>query len=309
MSLQNGTGSSLRSEYPFAVELGIITALLIGVYLWQELVRESLTTVIGTPPVVGEIFLSPLVSGGVLLLGLIIFAGAYATFRNIDIGLRLPSRNDVSLAGIAVLVPVVCVAVTKLVGTVTGVPYNSLIMTSVAADASVLPVLLIAGLGLIVSVPALVVICQVLIQGSFEQVVSASAAIVLTTAMTGFVMVSNTGGLATVPELGKLIGAVVFTVSLGVAVYANERVDRIWLRYLGFAPVLLVTAIIILSGIAEIETIAGGLYAATQLGVLGVAAYTYNETESLFVPALAYTSLLLANRTVVFVFEAGMQNW
>jgi len=309
MSLQNGTGSSLPSDYPFAVELGIITALLIGVYLWQELVRESLTTVFGTPPVVGGIFLSTLVSGGVLILGLIVFTGAYATFRNIDIGLRIPSRNDVSLAGIAVLVPVVCVAVTKLVGTVTGVPYNSLTMTSVAADAPVLPVLLIAGLGLIIGVPALVVICQVLIQGSFEQVVSASPAIVLTTAMTGFVMVSNTGGLATVPELGKLIGVVVFTLSLGVAVYANERVDRSWLRYLGFAPVLLVTAIIILSGIAEIETIAGGLYAATQLAVLGVAAYTYNETESLFVPALAYTSLLLANRTVVFVFEAGMQNW
>jgi len=309
MSLQNSASASHRSNHPFAVELGIITALLIGVYLWRELVREALTAVFGTPPVIGGMFFSALVSGGVLLLGLLVFTGAYAMFRDIDIGLRLPSRNDATLAGIAVLVPVVCVAVTKLVGTVTEVPYNSLTKTSVAADAPVLPVLLIAGLGLVVGVPALVVICQVLIQGSFEQVVSASAAIVLTTAMTGFVMVSNTGRLATVPELGKLVGAVIFTLSLGVAVYANERVDRSWLRYLGVAPVLLVTAIIILSGIAEIETIAGGLYAATQLAVLAVAAYTYDETESLSVPALAYASLLLANRTVVFVFEAGMQNW
>lgn len=127
--------------------------------------------------------------------------------------------------------------------------------------------------------------------------------------MTGFVMMSNTGGLATVPGFGKLTGAVVFTLSLGVAVSVNERVDSHWFRCLGLAPVLFVTALILFSGIAEIETIAGGLYAATQLAVLGTAAYTYNETESLFIPALAYVSLLLANRTVVFVFEAGMQSW
>lgn len=309
MSLQNGTSSSLRSDHPVAVELGIITALLIGVYLWRGLVREGLTVVVGTPPVVGGMVSGALVSGGVLLLGLIAFTSVYATYRDIDIGLGLPSRNDATPAGIAVLVPVVCVAVTKLTGAVTGVPYNSLTKTSVAADAPVLPVLLIAGLGLIVGVPVLVVICQVLIQGSFEQVVSAKAAIVLTTVMTGFVMVSNTGGLVTVPEFGKLVGAVLFTLSLGVAVSANDRTDSRWLRCLGFVPVLLVTAIIILSGIAEIETIAGGLYAATQLAVLGIAAYTYNETESLLIPALAYASLLLANRSVVFVFEAGMQSW
>jgi hypothetical protein len=43
--------------------------------------------------------------------------------------------------------------------------------------------------------------------------------------------------------------------------------------------------------------------------VLGIAAYTYTETESLLVAALAYASLFLANRVVVVVFEAGMQNW
>jgi len=309
MSLHSGSNPFSRSTRPLALELGVITAVLVVVYLWRELVRATLTTVLGTPPIVGGVLFSGLVSGGILLLGLLVFAGTYARFRDIDIGFRLPSRDDVTPAGIAVLAPVVCVAVTKLIGAVTGVPYNSLTKTSVAADASVLPVLLVAGLGLIIGVPVLVVICQVLIQGSFDQVVSANAAIVLTTALAGFVMVSNTGGLATVPEFGKLVGAVVFTMALGVAVYANERVSRRWLRYLGVAPVLLVTAIIILSGIAEIETIAGGLYVATQLTVLGVAAYTYNETESLIIPALAYASLLLANRTVVFVFEAGIQSW
>jgi len=81
------------------------------------------------------------------------------------------------------------------------------------------------------------------------------------------------------------------------------------LRYLTYAPVLLVTAVIVLSGVAEIESVAGGLFVTTHLAVLGIAAYAYERTNSVLVPALAYTSLLLANTTVMFVFEAGMQSW
>lgn len=309
MSLQNDAKPAVSSNHPIVLEFGIITALLVGTYLWRELVSEVLTAVFGRSTVVGGVLLDGLVSGGILLVGLLGFAAAYSRFREIEIGLRLSSRKAVPLVGLAVLTPIVCVALTKLVGVVTGVPYNSLTKTSVAADAPVLPVLLIAGLGLIIGVPMLVVICQVFIQASFDQVVSADAAIALTTAVAGFVMVSNTGGLATVPELGKLIGAAAFTLSLGIAVYANERLDNDSPRYLGFAPVIVVTAIIVFSGIAEVGTLAGGLFAATQLAVLSIAAYTYDRTGSLLAPALAYAALLLSNRTVVFVFEAGMQSW
>ncbi|MFC6873502.1 hypothetical protein [Halobellus marinus] len=309
MSLQTRTGSAVRGTYPLAVELGLITALLIGVYLWRELVFEVVPAVGGTPLTVGGTVVSAFVGGGVLVLGLVGFTAVYVRWRYITVGLGLPARTDGALVGLAVLTPIVCVAITKLTGAVTAVPYNSLTKTSVASDAAVVPLLLITGLGVSIGVPMLVVVCQVLIQGGFEQVVSADTAIVLTTVLAGFAMVSGTGGLSTVPEAGKLIGAVVFTLSFGVAVYVNERVDRTWLRYLGFVPVLLVTVISFLSGIAGIETIAGALYAGTQLAVLGIAAYTYTETESLLVPAMAYTSLFLANRAVVVVFEAGMQNW
>jgi hypothetical protein len=291
------------------LEFGIITALLIGVYLWGELVSKGLKSIFGGSSVSGEVFLGGLGSGGILLVGLIGFAAVYSRFREIDIGLRLPSRKTAPLVGIAVLTPIVGVALTKLVGVVTGVPYNSLTKTSVAADPPVLSILLIAGLGLMIGVPMLVVICQILIQASFEQVVSADTAIVLTTAVAGFVMVSNTGGLATVPGLGKLIGTAAFTLSLGAAIYANQQFGNDWLRYLGFAPVVVVTGIIVFSGIAGVETVAGGLFAATNLAVLGIAAYTYDRTASLLAPALAYVALSLANRTVVYVFEAGLQSW
>lgn len=309
MALQDGARSSFRSDHPLAVELGMITAMLVGVFLWGEVIGELLPAVVATLPGVAGVVFITLVSGGLLLGGIVVLVGAYATVRNIDVALGAPSRSDSGLAGIAVLVPVGCVAVTKLVGTATGVPYNSLTKTSVAADASLLAVLLITGLGVIVGVPVLVVICQILIQGSFGNAARGKGAVVPTTVLAWFLLVSNTGGLATVPRVGKLLGTVVFTLSVGVALYATEQIERKWFRYLGFVPVVLITASIVLSSIAAVQTITGGLYAATHLAVFGVAAYVYDETESLFVPALAYGSLLLANTTVVLVFEAGMQSW
>lgn len=309
MSLQTDASPSINSNPPIVLEFGIITALLVGVYLWHELVSEVLRAGFGRSPIIDGVFLGGLVNGGTLLFGLIAFAAVYSRFREIDLGLRFPSRKAAPLVGLAVLTPIIFVALTKLVGVVTGVPYNSLIKISVAADAPALPVFLISGLGLIIGVPMLVVICQVFIQASFTQVVSADTVIVLTTAVAGFVMVSNTGGIATVPELGKLIGASAFTLSLGIAVYGNDRLEADWLRYLGFAPVVVVTAIIVLTGIAAVETVAGGLFAVTQLAVFVIAAYTYDRTGSLLAPALTYAALFLANRTVVFVFEAGLQGW
>ena len=309
MSLRTRPHPFTRAEHPVATEFGIVTAALVGVYLWRELVAELLPTVFGSPPVPGGLLVAGLVNGGVLLAGLAVLVGAYAALRGIDIGLRLPTAADLPVAALAMLTPVLLVALTKLAALATGVPYGSLTKTSVAADAPVLPVLSVAALGLVLGVPALVLVCQVLVQGSFTTVVDADAAVALTILMTGFVMVSSTGRLATVPDPGRLVGAVVLALSLAVALYASDRIDHDRLRYLGYVPVLVFGAIVVLSGVVAIESVAGGLYAATQLAVLGVAAYAYDRSGSILVPTLAYAGLLLANRIVVVVFEAGIRGW
>lgn len=85
--------------------------------------------------------------------------------------------------------------------------------------------------------------------------------------------------------------------TLGVAIYVNERLDNDWLRSCRCG-----NCDHRFRGIAEVETVVSGLFAATQLAVLGIAAYTYDRTASLLAPDLAYAALLLANRAVVFVF-------
>ncbi len=273
-------------------------------YVWQQLVAEVLA-IVGSPSAFGGIIVYGLIHGGVLLSGIGLLVGAYASLREFEIGLKPLSTSDLPIIGVAVLTPLVLVGLTKLVGIVTNVPYTSLTKTSVAANPPLGPILAILGLGLLVGVPTLVLICQILIQGSFCQAVGADGAIVLTTLTTGFVMTSNTGGLATIPELGKLLGLIVFVLLLGVALLGAEKAERRWLRYLAATPIVIFAVIVVLSGVSQIESIAGGLFAATQLTVLGIAAYTYDRSNSLLAPTLAYVSLLLANRTVV-VLEAGM---
>lgn len=309
MALRNANDLTARLDPTLVVELIIVTTILAGLYVWQCILSDVLVAVIGSSPWFEGILMDGILSGGLFIAGLTIFTAAYVTYRDVDSGVKLPERTEGDLIGVVGLVPVLLVGLTKLVGSLTGVPYNSLTMASYAADASVIPVLLIAGLGIAVGVPSLVIVCHVLVQGSFKQAAGGNTAIVLTTLVTGFVMMGNTGGLAAVPDLGKLVGVVLFTISLGIGVLAVEYVSSERLRYLAYAPVLLVIVVIGLSGIAEIESIAGGLFVATHLAVVGIAAYTYERTNSLLAPVLAYTSLSLANTTVVFLYEAGVQFW
>lgn len=307
MSLQFATRSVTGRVRPVAVEFGRVTAVLIGLYLWRRFVAGALS-VVGAP-LAGGAFAGSLVSGGLLLLGIFLFTGAYAAVRDIDPGLSVPTGADVPAVGLAVLTPLALVALTKLVGVATGIPYNALTKTAVSADPPLLPLAFLAGLSLVVGVPAVTAVCQVLVQGSLQRVVDGDTAVALTTFVTGFVMVDTTGGLATVPDRGKLAGAVVFVLLLGGALAVDARTDRDRVGWLAAVPVVAFVGAVVLAGVASIDSVAGGLFAATQLAVLGVGAYTYDRTDSLLVPALAYATYLLANRAVVVGFEAGMQSW
>ena len=305
MSLHDGfTG---RSNYPVAAEFGVVTAVLIGVALWQRLARlataplsEPLTSV----SLPGGFPASGLVTSGLFVAGLGVIAGAYAASRDITVGSRFPSRAALPALGLAGTVPVVLVATTELVGLLTGVPYSTLTMTYYGTGGASLPVLVVIGLGTFVAVPSLVLVCQVLVQESFGRVVDGGRAAFLTTFATGFAMLGH-GGLSTVPERGKLVGAVLFVVLLAVGRIASESGTGDRVRSLAYLPVVSFVALVVVSGVAEVDSLAGGLFALTHLAVLGVAAVAYERTGSLLPPAAAYLSLSLANAGVVLVVEGG----
>lgn len=308
MSTATARESRIDDPTPVAREFGVAAALLVGLYVWQRVVGEAMTAVVGDA-VPGGLAVHGLVHGSLLVGGLVGFAAAYVRARDIEVGRSLPSRGELPLVALALLVPAALVAVTKLVGTVTGVQYNALTRTAVAADPALRPILVVTGVGLAVSVPVLVVVCQVLVQGSFRRVVGRDAAVGLTTLVAGVALVDATGGLNPIPDQGRLAATVLLAAGLAVAVVGHERLDGDGLRYLAAVPAGVVAALVLFAVVAEIGSLAGALFVTTQLAVFAVAAYTYDRTDSLLGPAVAYTTLIVANRLVVVGLEAGLQSW
>lgn len=311
MSYRPAAFETLRSDVPVAVEFAAVVAALTAFSAWAWIVGTTSAALLTVVPAGGSFLLSGLVTGGITVVGVSLFVAAYASLRDVDVRVELsfPSLEDLPWVGLATVAPAALVGVTKLVGDATGVPFNSLTMSSYGAGTSAAAFLAPTALWLLVGVPALVAVCQVLVQGSAERVVEGPRAVAFTTLFAGFLAVSDTGGLTAFPTWTKLAAAALFVLALGVARYVAGRTGRRRLRSLAYLPAVALVLVAGLSGVAEIESIAGAAYAATLVLALGVAAYTYDRTDSLLVPALAYLSLLLTSASVVYVFEAGMKNW
>ncbi|WP_251330076.1 hypothetical protein [Haloplanus pelagicus] len=298
----------LRADHPLALELAVLVLALAGAHLWRR-GATALLPILSRAVRVDGLVTRGLLAGALLLAGLVLYVGVYALLRDIDVGLSVPSGRDRRSLGLALAVPPLLVGLTKLVGDLTGVPYNGLTMSAYGVGTPVPAVLASLVPGLLVGACSLTVVCQVLVQGTFARVVDGRRAAFLTTVLTAVVLSRSTGGLSAFPARGKLALAAAFVLSLGLALYAVEAVERDGVRYLAYLPVTAVLGLVVVSLIAATESVAELLFGATHVAVLGLAATSYERTHSLLVPAVAYLSLLLAEETVVLLFEAGMRSW
>ncbi|GAB6863106.1 hypothetical protein ACFR97_05275 [Haloplanus litoreus] len=294
---------------PLVTELTVVVCSLVGLNLWRRVVTALQPSLLATIPERTVLPVGPLLVGGVLLAGVVCYGAGYAVLRGIDVGLRPPAAADRRTLGLAVGVPLGMVALTKTVAVFTGVPYNAFTTSAYSAGTPVTAVPSLLGPGLLVGALSLTVVCQVLVQGTFARVVDGRRAALLTTVFAAVVLTSSTGGLTAFPDRGKLALATVFVVTLALALYAVDEVDREWLQYLAYLPVSAVLGLVVLSWANATDSLAELLFGATHAAVLGLAATGYERTDSLVVPAAAYLTVLLANEVVVVLFEAGMQSW
>lgn len=307
---------SVDSYRPLAVELGIVIVVLVVVHLWQQLARSVGHSVSGILPSIaafGGLLVIGMATTGLFLVGLGVVAGTYATLRDIDIGLTLPGQSDIRLIGMAGLLPIVLVGGTKIVGTATGVTYSSLVGMGVgdkfASNPTVSMLLFVAihGPALLGMVVSLVLICQVFVQESFNRVLDGDSAVVVTVLVTGYLIDEfMAGSVDWAPDKDKLLGALLFIAVVGVVLWETEHVTSQRLRYLAALPVALFVVLVLVSGLLGIESIAEGCFILTHFVILGIAAYTYERSNSVLVPALSYLSFALASLTIIIGLEAGV---
>ncbi|MFC6614557.1 hypothetical protein ACFQAS_06240 [Halopenitus salinus] len=310
MALRERAAASPGSTHPVAAEFGIVAVMLTGLFVLQRTVAEVMAVLLAPPPAGDGILVSGLLRGLLLVSSVVVFGYVYVSARGIAVRRSVPTRSDLPTVAFAAAVPLGLAGVTKLAGSLTGVPYNGLVMASYAADASPLPIALVAAVGILTSVPILVVVSQMLLQGSFERVMATDEAIVATTVVASVVFTSSTGSVTAIPEPERVVVIGCFALLGALAVYGTDRfAGRDRRRFLAFVPLAAFSLLAVLSAIAAIGSITEGLYAIAHLATFGVAAYAYDRTDSPIAPAIAYVSLLVANVAIVYLLEAGMRSW
>lgn len=304
MSLRDARTAA--TGHPVVRELVTVTAVLTLVYFWERLLPFlSGPLAAALDGASGSAHVGILLASSLFLVGTLAIVRGYAAVRSLDAGLSLPTRDDADTAALAVGLPLLAVALTKAVGLFTGVTFGELARRSYASDPPLFPVLFVVGVSTVVGVVTLVVLCQVVIQGSLARALDGQRTVVLTALVTGFVATSNVSGFAIVPDTGRLVGAVLFVGLLLVGLLVSDAAAWDGRRVAAALGVCFLV-VVVASTALETDSVAGGLYTLTHLATLAVAAYAYERSGSLLLPALSYLTVVLGGHAVVLVAEVGL---
>ncbi|GGL24691.1 hypothetical protein GCM10009037_05290 [Halarchaeum grantii] len=287
-----------------ARQTAVAVALLAGVLAWERVVRATAHALAAAVPGIG-LLARGLLSTALFVGGVALLAAGYAASRPVDVGLRWPSRDDASAVALALVGPVALVGATAALARVVSVPYGALAKAHYGATDALVPILAVAGLGLLVSVPALLLVCQLLVQTPLRVALDAREAVAATTLLAGVAVVSDTGGFALVPDLGRLAAAVVLAVLAVLGSLANARLDDERARALTAGLLAVLAAAVGASALHLLASLVAGAYVLARVCVLAVAAVAYERSDSLLAPALAYTAFALAEVAVLLAGAGG----
>lgn len=282
----------------------VAVALLAAVFAWEHVARATSHALPAVASGVGllarGLLTTALFVGGVALL-----AAGYAAYRGVDVGLRWPSRDDAATVALAVVGPVVLVGATAALARVVSVPYGALAKAHYATTDALVPILAVAGLDLLVTVPGLLLVCQLLVQTPLREALDAREAAAATTLLAGVAVVSDTGGFALAPELGRLAGLVVLACLVALGSLANARLDAERGRALAALLLAVLAVAVGVSALHALADVAAGAYVLARVCVLAVAAVASERSDSLLAPALAYLAFALAEVAVLLAGAGG----
>jgi hypothetical protein len=285
----------------FVVELGLLLALFVGFSAYT----------IGLGNVLDPYFLASdntlwVLKGVLLLAGLGVLVVSYASWRNFSLPLSLPERSDGQLLGIAIAGTAVIATLPFLVLMLrmdlgfSYVPATISDIVGAPSDRRLIRVPLFAS--------GMVLLYHGIVQNAFQSVFDQrrNVAIIMTTFLGGYLVAANSvryGSLNYARWLviwGRQAGvAILFVLSLGIAVYARERVEESLVSAIAMVPLLTVTALAVLVLTTELDSLLEVVSLTTSVAVIGLAAYVFDRTDSLLSPTLVYATFAIVSSVLL----------
>ncbi|WP_415380923.1 hypothetical protein [Halosimplex sp. TS25] len=302
----------------FVVELAAAVALLALAQAYLNLldvVFHPVLALASSLPAGQRWTLARVVYGVLAIGGLGALAAAYVTVREVDLSLSLPEREHGPLVAIAALVPAV-LAVGSNVAAVVAAPEFSVGDFAVAAlngPFGYLPGDYLVDPLVLVTLTAL--LYHGLVQASLARVVDGDIAVLATTLVAGILlrephsMQFRNGPLWFTFSTEGVSMAVLFVITIAVIAHATDQFEDSRLRWLAFVPAVLALAYVAMWTTTTASSALDHVHTASGVVVIATAAYAYDRTDSLLVPAVAYLSfavvdeLLMSARTAVFVSQ------
>lgn len=289
----------------FVVELGIVVALFVGFYGFTTVLDNLLD------PYFLDSETTLLVVRSVLVLtGIAVLATSYAAWRGYSLSVSLPDQTDGWLIGAVVtgtvvlaMLPFLLLAMRMNVG-ISHVTSTVSDMSGVFSNRALIRITLF--------VTGMVLLYHGLVQGAFQRVFdnNRGLAIVMTTLLGGYLVAPEVVRYGTFPNGpwlslwgSRAAVAVLFVLSFGLVVYANERSDDSRVRALAMLPMIATLALAGFVLTAEATSPEGLLVVVTRAAVVGVAAYAYDRTASIVTPTLVYATFAIVS---AFFYSAAV---
>lgn len=270
------------------VELAAIVTLLVGFQLYRIAVDAALD-----PFFLDSDTRMLVIQGGLGVVGAAALVVGYAAWHGSSLPLSMPDRDDTRLVGGAVVATALLATLPFIAPSLQMEIGLDHVVTALGDLGSVFSGRSLLRIGLFV--PAMVLLYHGLIQRAFRRLFDRAAA--ATTLFGGYLVAPTVVTYGTFPN-GPWLSiwgrrgavALLFVAALGVAVYAARGSDDGSNGTLSTLPVLAALALATVVLAADTGSLSGALVVLTRAGVIGVAAYAYEATESLAVPVVVYTA-------------------
>lgn len=306
------TASRLREpfdRYPLARE-ATVAVVLVGAFAVLVTTVMNLTQGLSAAidldffgGAVGPFLGDAIVSGTVAVGAMVAFAWGYVRIRHMAVAVGPFDRSVLGYSVAGVLVGVGAVVLVKALTAVTGSSLSAAAGQWISPGADPGTMAIITGLGLLVSVPAYLLVTHVLVQRTIGRAAAAPTTIGLTTFVVAAVGPTE---LLHVSYLLAVVGYGLIAVAIALPAVAATYYDRRWLTVLTALPVVLLVALLAVERITDLGSLAQGLYAFANVGIIAFGVTAYQRTGSMIPSGIAVVTVSLATTAVVFALEAGL---